>query len=60
MSKTRLRLRLEDMSESELQEIRFFGALQSDPHTVTFAATPEEVTRAVDILEQRGELNTQI
>ncbi len=44
---------LDDTSDQELQEIYFFGSLQSDPFTVTFRATAAEQARTVEILRER-------
>ena len=45
---------LEDMSDGELQEIRFFGNLCKSPHTITYRATEAEQRRAAEILQERG------
>jgi hypothetical protein len=47
---------LEAMTDDELQDIRFFGSVNSG-RTVVFVATPEEVKRAREILKERGTLN---
>lgn len=51
--------RLEEMSDDELQEIRFFGCIMKNPHTTAFDATPEEQQRAVSILRERGTLSAR-
>jgi hypothetical protein len=45
---------LEDMSDDELQEIRFFGNLYNAAGALTYRATEAEQKRATEILKERG------
>jgi hypothetical protein len=49
---------LEEMTDGELQEIRFFGNLSTNPQTILYRATPDEQLRAASILEVRRALHT--
>jgi len=44
---------LEEMSDEQLTQIRFFGDVIGEGHTVTYTATKEESIRAGKILEER-------
>lgn len=44
---------LESMTDWELEEIRFFGNLTSDPETIVFQATLDQQRQAARILAER-------
>lgn len=44
---------LEKMTDTELNEIYFFGYVCTDPFTVTFRATDEEREQARQIMKRR-------
>ncbi|MBA3342653.1 MAG: hypothetical protein H0T48_12575 [Gemmatimonadaceae bacterium] len=48
---------LDEMSDEDLQDIRFFGNLVGRDGTIVYAATREEQRRAAGILEERGTLH---
>lgn len=55
-SRRRMGLRpLEQMTDSELQEVRYFGNLAAAPDTLTYVATMAEQEEAATILQTRKE-----